>query len=1005
MKKTATILAIIMAVTMILPGFSILSNQVYAAGSFPAKYDARNERLITPVKNQGVYGTCWAQAAISCLETDAIKNFGYDVNTTDFSERHLAYFVNGDTASRMGDYYLRSKIDVFQNWVEDDGRPIYNNDSVAEFAASLKHINVEYTVLIGDDDEYVFTVYYDLSKDTMPVYFLDGKRTAGRSLSDFEYVGEYGDFLYFDFICEGTVTENGDVKNQLALLITDSNGRVVDSGMLRNEIDGNIILAVNNTVYLFYGNYSDDESVVLGRFYKDGDVVKYKNYYDQADSQDAIVPDYYYNTTTFVPNSFEQGDILLYFLDPDVDYKKTSIYNNFAYCESILLDGLDNGGLEFNAAGTLAALAGIAKEKRNFYSERYDSDSGLLMKDMNVLNTNEEVKKWIMDHGSVATSVFWDNGEYDVMNYNTNSIYCYAEVGSNHEITIVGWDDNYSKYNFAYTPDGDGAWLIKNSHGTDDGDNGYWWISYYDKSIDEHEKYVGFSTMKSNEYKSLYSYCDVIGSGTATMSSGGTIANVYEFKGNEAISAVGVFTLSGENVNARVRVYPYYNTKSPVATGETALVDETHKLANPGYNLIELDNPANISGSGKYVIAVTFTAPNSDLAIITEKGGDFHQELANFESSPGQSYYTTSSVLDGGKWTDASSEFGNFYVNALTKTTAQPKTFTVKYNANGGSVSPDSVNVTEGKSITLPTPTRSGYTFTGWNTKSDGSGTSYKAGASYKPTASTTLYAQWKKIVYTLTYNANGGSVSPASVNVTAGGSATLPTPTRSGYTFTGWNTKSDGSGTSYKAGASYKPTANTTLYAQWKKIVATTYTLTYNANGGSGAPAKQTGNGNVTISGTSPYRSGYLFLGWTTVKTSTVVNYKPGDTVKLTGDLTLYAVWQKNATPTVAIRNYVAERNIDYRSTITFHAVTANMTDGYTIRWLYNGQLSGAIGESARLTEARENFTIQAVIVDSSGKIVARSGEETVYVYSGLFDKIIAFFLGIFGALPNIDQ
>jgi uncharacterized repeat protein (TIGR02543 family) len=229
-----------------------------------------------------------------------------------------------------------------------------------------------------------------------------------------------------------------------------------------------------------------------------------------------------------------------------------------------------------------------------------------------------------------------------------------------------------------------------------------------------------------------------------------------------------------------------------------------------------------------------------------------------------------------------------------------------------------------------------------------------------------------------------------------------LPTPTRSGYTFTGWNTKSDGSGTTYKAGASYKPTANTTLYAQWKKNV---YTLTYNANGGSGAPAKQTGNGNVTISGTSPYRSGYMFLGWTTVKTSTVVKYKPRDTIKLTSDLTLYAVWQKNPTPTVAIRNFVAERNIDYRSTIVFHAVTANMTDGYTIRWLYNGQLSGAIGETARLTEARENFTIQAIIVDSSGKTVARSGEETVYVYSGLFDRIIAFFLSIFGGLPYIDQ
>ena len=84
------------------------------------------------------------------------------------------------------------------------------------------------------------------------------------------------------------------------------------------------------------------------------------------------------------------------------------------------------------------------------------------------------------------------------------------------------------------------------------------------------------------------------------------------------------------------------------------------------------------------------------------------------------------------------------------------------------------------------------------------------------------LHAKWHyiddEVIYTLIYDAKGGSVTPKSINVATGGSATLPTPTRSGYTFTGWNTKSDGSGTTYKAGTSYKPTANTTLYAQWKK-------------------------------------------------------------------------------------------------------------------------------------------------------------------------------------------
>jgi len=122
--------------------------------------------------------------------------------------------------------------------------------------------------------------------------------------------------------------------------------------------------------------------------------------------------------------------------------------------------------------------------------------------------------------------------------------------------------------------------------------------------------------------------------------------------------------------------------------------------------------------------------------------------------------------------------------------------------------------------------TATGYNFTGWNTKADGSGTSYAAGAQVKaanvvPTA-TTLYAQWTEKTATLTYNANGHGTAPANVTMkyttaTNAASAITGVP---GYTFAGWNTKADGTGTSYAAGAQVKavnvvPTA-TTLYAQW---------------------------------------------------------------------------------------------------------------------------------------------------------------------------------------------
>lgn len=137
---------------------------------------------------------------------------------------------------------------------------------------------------------------------------------------------------------------------------------------------------------------------------------------------------------------------------------------------------------------------------------------------------------------------------------------------------------------------------------------------------------------------------------------------------------------------------------------------------------------------------------------------------------------------------------------------------TVTYNANGGSCATAS-EVYTGSDLTLPTPTRTGYKFNGWYTAANGGTKIGDAGASYKPTSSITLYAQWTG--YTVTYNANNGSCSTASQTY-AGTALTLPTPTRSNYEFNGWYTANSGGTKIGDAGASYTPTADITLYAQW---------------------------------------------------------------------------------------------------------------------------------------------------------------------------------------------
>ena len=151
---------------------------------------------------------------------------------------------------------------------------------------------------------------------------------------------------------------------------------------------------------------------------------------------------------------------------------------------------------------------------------------------------------------------------------------------------------------------------------------------------------------------------------------------------------------------------------------------------------------------------------------------------------------------------------------------------------------------------------------------------------------------------YTVSYNANNGSGAPTSQTKYYGKTLTLSTvkPTRSGYAFKGWATSASGS-VAYASGASYTANANVTLYAVWQ---ANTWTVSYNANGGTGAPASQTKqlNSNLTLSSTKPTRANYKFVGWATSPSATTATYQAGGTYTNNASVTLYAVWELTLYP-----------------------------------------------------------------------------------------------------------
>ncbi|MBP9989168.1 MAG: InlB B-repeat-containing protein, partial [Ruminococcus sp.] len=264
--------------------------------------------------------------------------------------------------------------------------------------------------------------------------------------------------------------------------------------------------------------------------------------------------------------------------------------------------------------------------------------------------------------------------------------------------------------------------------------------------------------------------------------------------------------------------------------------------------------------------------------------------------------------------------YGYFYGNGgQTKIycTGSSTTYTVNYNANGGTVSPTSATVNIGSSTTLPTPTKNfklifnanggtnapaaqnfPVTCKGWSTSSTATSATYSCGASYKPSSSTTLYAVW-----------NSSSESAK---------ITTAVPTRSGYKFLGWGASSTDTAPKHKSGDSiYLTGGDVTLFAVWEKTSTpeTTYTVNYNANGGSVSPTSATVNKGGSTTLPTPTKNFKLIFnanggtnapaaqnfpvtckGWSTSSTATSATYSCGASYKPSSSTTLYAVWNSSS-------------------------------------------------------------------------------------------------------------
>ena len=291
----------------------------------------------------------------------------------------------------------------------------------------------------------------------------------------------------------------------------------------------------------------------------------------------------------------------------------------------------------------------------------------------------------------------------------------------------------------------------------------------------------------------------------------------------------------------------------------------------------------------------SYTSPSGTSVTLTWDGESTQYHITGNgldDYSPEESY-TITGLTECDEYT--------FYVSAYPEggceseaiaITAQPfsgaKTVTFNYNGNGQANTTSSTSCGN-TSITLPTPSWTGYRFMGWFNAASGGTKIGEAGASYKPTDDIPLYAQWEK-EYNVTYNANGGSTTCAGGAYIAGETVIVCTtnPTRTGHTFTGWTYSPN---VTITDGKFVMPASDVTITAQWQ---INSYTVTWNPNGGnwggSTASIVETYEYGATIvQPAAPQQDGYRFTGW---------NYSIPATMPA-GNATYTAQWKQNYTIT----------------------------------------------------------------------------------------------------------
>ncbi len=253
---------------------------------------------------------------------------------------------------------------------------------------------------------------------------------------------------------------------------------------------------------------------------------------------------------------------------------------------------------------------------------------------------NATIKQALTDSGALYCAFYYDNR---FLSAGTSAYYCPTGDSANHAVTLVGWDDNYDKSNFLITPEGNGAFLIKNSWGDGWGDNGYFWLSYYDTSFCEIVLFNGAEPVDS--YACAYGY-DPLGWVTSfgpQSSETAWGANIFTAYSTNPLAAVSFFTTSAD---CAYELSIHTDVKAGEPRGGTLAASKTGSFAACGYHTVKLDAPVSVTPGSRFSVVLKLTTPMFNYPLAIESVIIGYSSHAFAEA--GQSFVS----IDGEQWDD-----------------------------------------------------------------------------------------------------------------------------------------------------------------------------------------------------------------------------------------------------------------------------------------------------------------------------------------------------------------